>query len=613
MSISASAEAHVNITQCLDQVKQAFHDGGAILEKIKKKRALKRAPPPPRLLEESLDQAPAEIEKEKQRAVTRFGKAFEHGDTTGIIHLQQITIQLQAALLEKLRNTAFDDENKTTDFSYLSDVVDSARDRTITALHELKQRLLSRDGTPTATQNATPNSSSSNLAVHAQVIPEEPPQPSQAKPHNARSFSLVVPPQQQHPPPPTRHHRTWSRDFTHSRDASGEEDTTSGADENQSHSHNRKRSSLLHFLKHHRSTSTEAQKALPAPVEEPQRQSSISPAGPTSAPFQPPPAKSTGDLTSNGPERKSFQYEEWEDNPSEIWGSKPSMDRRETMALAPDAQSPNAALIRHASNTSNPLQPPSPVLTNRSNSLNPSFHGVPSTALPTPNPENEYLGFCKGAWKLQNGDRKSSFGKCREVDAWSRHPSSANAAHYLACNTNKCAFRSNFSHVDINVVWSRVFAVPSKGIKLRWTFLAKSHVLQKVVVKHQYSFNCLFCVFLTGKSGVYHGIDYYLDHIASEHRGSRNLGEIILYKTGCIADHKAEDSEEFDINLWPLEEAQHKPRQQSEWLNDDLLWQEAGHSTNKDAKDSMFSANEPWNEGLSDFHYRGADDRTELD
>lgn len=521
----------------------------------------------------------------------------------GIIHLQQITVQLQAALLEKLRNTAFDDDSKTTDFTYLSDVVDLARDRTITALHELKQRLRSRDGTPTATQSPTANSSNSNLDVQTQVIAEEPEQQQPAKHGNTRTHSASVSSQQQPTPAPTKHHKTWSRDFTHSRDVSGEEDTVSGADESHHPAHHRKRSSLLHFLKHNRTTSADAQKTLAPPIEEPQRQSSISAAGPTGAAFQAlPPAKSTNDLATSNAGRQNFTYEEWEDNPSEIWGSKPSMERRETMSLAPDAPIPTAALVRQISN---PLSPPSPVLTNRTNSIN-ALHGSSSTAIPTPNPENDYLGFCKGAWKLQNGDRKSSFGKCREVDAWSRHPSSSAAAYHLACNTNKCAFRSNFSNVDVNVIWSRVFAIPSKGIKLRWSFLAKSHVLQKVVVKHQYSFNCLFCVFLTGRSGVYHGIDYYLDHVASEHRGSRGLGEIILYKTGCINDHKAEDTEEFDINLWPLEEAAHKPRQQSEWLNDDLLWQEAGQSTGKEAHDSMFGANEPWNEGLSDFHYRGS-------
>ena len=57
-----------------------------------------------------------------------------------------------------------------------------------------------------------------------------------------------------------------------------------------------------------------------------------------------------------------------------------------------------------------------------------------------------------------------------------------------------------------------------------------------------------------GKSGVYHGIDYYLDHIKEEHRGSRNMGDVVLYKTGCIIDRVAEDTEEFDINLWPTDD-----------------------------------------------------------
>ncbi|KAI6890806.1 hypothetical protein KC318_g14336, partial [Hortaea werneckii] len=106
----------VGILACVDGVVSAYRDGGAIIQLIKAKRAQKRAPPPPRLLEESIDQAPEAIEREKNNGVQKFGRAFEEGDHIAVIALQQITIQLQGTLLEKLRNATLEDD-VTTDFT----------------------------------------------------------------------------------------------------------------------------------------------------------------------------------------------------------------------------------------------------------------------------------------------------------------------------------------------------------------------------------------------------------------------------------------------------------------------------------------------------------------
>ncbi|KAK4497340.1 hypothetical protein PRZ48_011791 [Zasmidium cellare] len=607
--MSVSSDAQVDINACLDAVSQAFKDGGAIIEKIKKKRALKRAPPPPRLLEESIDQAPAEIERERKRGINRFGKAFEEGDHIAVISLQQITIQLQSSLLEKLRNAAFDDDTKITDFTYLVDAADVGRDRTIAALHEFKQRLINSQNVdqqqqqkPQDTARTTPTSSTSNVGI-------PPPEPTRSQTMQVLSNSQPKDAQ------PSKH-RTWTREYSLSREASGEEDAAPGATEEQHFPHHRKRSSLLHFLKHNRTHSSEAKDkekdkdkhTLHTQVEEPHSRAAST--APTSVPFRPPPQcdVSSSDIHNPNYSQAKFRYEEWEDNPSEIWGSKTSLERRETMPVAPDqGQNPNMS----SSYVGQPLQPPSPVMTNRSNS-NPHTHAHQSTAVPTPNPDNDFLGFCKGAWKLQNGDRKGSMHKCREVEAWSRHPSNSNASSFLACQTPRCAFRSNFANPNVDVIWNKVFTAEAKGIKIRWPFLAKSHVTQKVVVKHQYSFKCLFCVFTRGSSGVYHGMEYYLDHICQEHRGT-NLGDVVLYRTGCINDRIATEEDEFDINLYPVTAGSNAAAgdRRETYLNDDLL--DGYWNKNEDKNDSMFGANEPWNEGLSDFHYGGDFDGNELE
>ena len=120
------------------------------------------------------------------------------------------------------------------------------------------------------------------------------------------------------------------------------------------------------------------------------------------------------------------------------------------------------------------------------------------------------------------------------------------------------------------------------------------------------SFQCLFCVLLGAKAQVFQGMEAYLDHVCAEHRG-QSFGDVLLYKTGCISDRVARDEEEFDVNLFPLNFEVSRDRNKS--LSDDVL----GDSlANADASDSHLVPNEPWNEGLSEFHYGGELDRTEL-
>lgn len=591
---------------------QAFRDGGLIIEKIKKKRALKAAPQPPRLLEESIDQAPEEIEKERRRGVGRFGNAFVEGDHIAVITLQQITITLQQSLLEKLRNAAFDDDTRITDFTYLVDAADIGRDRTIATLHELKQRLLNAElalnegeaGVETL-QSSTPPVTSPSLPSTVLELP--------TRTRTNSSLSVAA--------------KTWTRDYSYSRDASGDEDAASGAEAENRRTRNRKRSSLLSFLKpHSRNYSGSEKEVVPQTsaslVQQPQileesglsartsqshehrRQlSSTSPTSLTNAVvYRPPPPLPP----SNDP---PFTYEEWEDNPQEIWGpsttatARPT-ENRETVQTGLDG-------------------PPSPVLTHRTNSGNGLT--LQNSTIPTPNPSNEYLGFCKSASRLQNYDRKA-LTKTREVEAWSRHPtSSANALYFLSCVTKSCNFRSTFTQRDTELIWNRM--LPEwRGVRARWRFLAKSHVPLRRAGS-QASYQCLFCVFQQGRSAVYHGEKLYLEHIADEHRGT-TFGDVVLYKTCCVNDRVcSEDDLDWDINLYPTSGA--NPRggnvatpglssnvrpDQGMPFNPEDYMSSGWRARLEDKKyDSVLGANEPWNEGLSDFHYRGELDRTELE
>ncbi|TKA75543.1 hypothetical protein B0A55_03531 [Friedmanniomyces simplex] len=555
----------VGIVACVAGVISAYRDGGAIIQKIKVKRAARRAPAPPRLLEESIDQAPEEIEKEKRRGVSRFGRAFEEGDHIAVIALQQITIQLQGSLLEKLRN----DENENTDFLYLVDAADAGRDGTIRALLELRQRLLV----------AIP-------IVEIQTPVSAEPRQIQAGP---QPKDVPVRLSQQTSPSPalTQPQRTWSKDHSASQEASGEEDATSGADEGSQPGRRKRHSSLLGFFRHHRSQSGSKDDM---PKMDKTLHSSTSPNSTHSA---------------RGPERSSvreqapvpqpgFQYQEWEDDPAQIWGARQDSERRNTAASIA-AISPDDGQV-------------SPTMTNRTPSIAAPYSPVSgashlgSVTAQTPTPENDYLGFCKSAWRLQNGDRKA-VSRCKEFnDGWSQ-----SSVYYLACSSSKCAFAG---HISVDKIWDKVWTVDAKGLKFRWPFLAKSHVPQQKVKDHQYAYQCLFCVFLGDKSPVYFGTDTYLAHVSS-HRG-QVLSEVVLYKAKAVVDRVASDQEDFDMNLFPLNTQEQTKRRQSAILSDDLLGIGGPNKAGEDARDSVHS-NEPWNEGLSEFHWGGEIDRVELE
>ncbi|KAK5125151.1 hypothetical protein LTR85_000827 [Meristemomyces frigidus] len=587
----------VGIVACVAGVISAYRDGGAIIQKIKLKRAAVRAPPPPRLLEESIDQAPEEIEREKRRGIQRFGKAFEEGDHIAVIALQQITIQLQGSLLLKLRVATLDDD-AVTDLSSLVDAADIGRDQTISTLLQLRQRLLEAapiDELQSPALSSPVRQTSDSKAAQTQTREF----PSRTSPLSIRSSheparSPASPPASSPALAPPKHHKTWTRDYGHSREASAsEEDAASGAESQ--HTHRKRHSSLLGFFRHHRSHSGSADQ-LPKAVPEDVRNTS---SPPTNVPFRPPAQCDMREQHAGAQQQEpKFIYQSWEDDPREIWGAKPhEQERRDTVAslsVPPEGPSSPSSTMRSQSTVALSMAP----------SL---AHTNTSTPVPTPTSENDYLGFCKSAWKLQNGDRKA-MQRCKEFnDGWSQ-----SNVYYLACAHSKCAFAG---HIALDQIWSKVWIAEDKGLKFRWSFLAKSHVPQSKVKDHQYAYQCMFCVFSGEKSPVYFGTDTYLEHV-QVHR-SQPLGEVMLYKTKCIADHIAEEQEEFDINLFPLSERDiggGGGRKQSEVLSDDLIGLDGLEpKTSTDAQDSIVGANEPWNEGLSDFHWGGELERAELE
>lgn len=586
----------VGTQACVAGVISAYRDGGAIIQKIKIKRAQARAEPPPRLLEESIDQAPEDIDRARRQGVEQFGKAFEEGDHIAVISLQQITIQLQGTLLEKLRDAALD-ENDTTDINALVEAADSGRDRTISALQELGQRL--RSAAPIHEVKAPSNG--------RQVQARQPSIRQRLKPTRTNSKEKDLPLRSAnepaaYPKQPQRQ-QTWIRDNS-SRDVSGEEDANTGGVETD---RSRKRISLSGIFKHNRSNSG-SHGQVPR-VSDDDRRASVSSPTSVPVPFRVPSTCDAGERSvSVGAERPNphFEDQDLDDAPSSKTGSRMGSRTGSRKNSRPRLSERQSTAASAGSVVGAPDANQTPSMTRRSianalSAVNTSVNQEGSTSIPTPTPDNNFLGFCKGAWKLQNGDRKA-FSKCKDFnDGWSQ-----STVYFLACGSSKCAFAG---HIQLDRIWTKVFNWEEKGLKLRWPFLAKSHVPQSRVKDKQFQYQCIFCTFLNIDSRnreTFVGANAYLEHVGKKHRG-QTMGEIVLYKTGTIANRVAEDDEEFDINLWPLGAPEQLERHKAAFGSDEHLASAAKNST--DAQDSVFSV--PWTTDLSDFHMGGDLERSE--
>lgn len=511
---------------------------------MKRERARQRAPSPSSLLIDTVQSAQRDILHEKDRALGRWGLAFCRGDDKALEALKAIDDGLKNHFLKQLDELATCED--LSDFRHLVDDADCARDEAVDVLIKLKQRLLAKESKA-----------------------ELPPSPPES--HSSKTYHIP------------KHHRSLlpgsrPHSLIHTSTHVSEEDTASGAENGSSKKHG----SILHFLKHHRAHSHDKSLTIPAEHNastEDVRKLSRVPTSPTGS------ARPADFSFGGSRERSSTQQSfRWFDS---FAG---------TVVDAPDVRQ-NARGHRDSLaslQTQKSISPMSTFSKDRMVSSATAFRNS-SLAIRTPTPDNIYLGLCKSAVRLQNGDKKA-FERRREAnDSWSQ-----SSAHFLACATSKCAFAG---HIDTNEIMTKVFTVDKQGLKLRWPFLAKSHVPQQKVVDQNYVFQCLFCTFKGEPSGLFTGTDKYLEHVV-EHRTESSA--IILYKSKCINDHVADDEEDFDLNLFPNgpEEEQQRSRRASEMTIQSMDKMRA--STEADTR------SEAWNEGLSNFHFQDELDGREI-
>ena len=176
-----------------------------------------------------------------------------------------------------------------------------------------------------------------------------------------------------------------------------------------------------------------------------------------------------------------------------------------------------------------------------------SSHVTSGTTSTVPLPENDYGGFCKGAYYIQvglKGDgvklRNSSTAKTGE--GW-----------YWGCRNKYCVFEGPACKKGKEFFFDdTVREFKSNGmllVRYRWSFLAKSHVALRKTQDKKYDFRCIFCVLQGLPAPAISKTRPFLEHIA-EHQ-TQHLDQSILRKTLCINDRMARDDEYFDVNFPP--------------------------------------------------------------
>ena len=161
-----------------------------------------------------------------------------------------------------------------------------------------------------------------------------------------------------------------------------------------------------------------------------------------------------------------------------------------------------------------------------------------------PSADNNYGGFCEGAWRMQIGDPKGGMKRRQDVGP------GASTYYFWKCVSKRCAFEGELFGTKKCPSFDPKVRISKSGIRFRWSFLAKSHITQSKVVNSQYNYGCIFCCTGTDPTPVFGGIDTLLQHLLS-HKGQAIPAQV-LHRAGCVVDRLCADDEEFDINVPPF-------------------------------------------------------------
>ncbi|KAI4101619.1 MAG: hypothetical protein L6R37_004852 [Teloschistes peruensis] len=493
----------IAIIGCIAAVVSAYRDGGAIVNKIKQKRLARQAPPPTRLLEESLARGPRTIEEAKENGIERFGSRYVAGDKIALDSLKDILIDLQGSLIKHLLQAQEDDN--MTDFGTLVDASDIGRIKTVTVLNDLYMRVAMN--TPTAqTRFGDAGAFAGTLAAG----------------HNDHMAPMALPSDAAKllPYPPPSDFNTTSNNRMPAPDV---QETLQATSANLQVA-TRTSPKAGFFDRFRRKSSSEDSSSK----NDKSRTSSI-----RSGAIRP----KDGSTSRENHHHGSF---------SSTTMTSPQASIDEDNPWIAESSSVVAAARDRAARDRTPDESMS-----RATTLVPSVRHRPSTVSSTSSSSHERMlspyelngGFCKGAYKLQVHEKEAM--KLRNQST-----AKTGESYYWACCSSKCAFEGPARREGKNWRYDDTIR-ECHGIRYRWSFLAKAHVTLSKVKNAKYDYGCVFCIYDGFQCPAFHGINQFLEHIGS-HRG-KSIAETMLQRISCVNGRLADPDEDFDVNLLPIE------------------------------------------------------------
>lgn len=514
---------------------------------IRKKYHERRRIPdqPTRDLEWSLARGHHEILSQYNQHHQELGRRYEEGDSIAREQMKDIIITLQGALLRHLREAQ--EQGTTLDLMALQIESEQGRVRTLVILGDLYYRIARPSPVPPLSMSIDPTYQRVDSYGRGYF------------PHGPDGFS-PSPPEIRHPfggyPAPRgfiREDLCMSPTETLVQPREGEASSPKS----------RRRSSgfgsvvnSVSDLLHSRSRETNTPSASSAPefgfpqhsgytlplTPEPIPELDVRPATP------PPKAK---------PQSKPIAHDDLWGNP---WEQEYNADS-DTDIIHPELR----AQPTYLSPGSAPPQSRQTSLSAPSIASTDSTHSNPSTSSSTdpskavrplwpPSKTNNYLGFCKGAWKVHAGFRGFKLHSEPGTGYYTQRT-------WLRCS--KCAFEAPMapkcsSHNP--QFEDSVRTHKRSGVRYRFEFLAKSHVPSKRDSATQFTpntphgaFSCVFCCTMAqGSTQVFGNLDTFMAHLAERHWDVESHTLAVLPSTKCVTGRIALDSEYFDVNILPM-------------------------------------------------------------
>ena len=160
--------------------------------------------------------------------------------------------------------------------------------------------------------------------------------------------------------------------------------------------------------------------------------------------------------------------------------------------------------------------------------------------------DNNYWGFCKGAWDVRVETKKGlalrtmPSGMYNTQEKWECKQCSFRGNTYTVPHLTKKGKKETV--VDPNTHTSQC------GIRYRWIFLAKSHVKKTTPdsAKDKCNYGCVVCSVEMKVTSIFGNVETLFNHLYTH---ASDMSQTTMKQTRCIVGRRAGNDEDWDINI----------------------------------------------------------------